>query len=496
MCNFEAHSIAELTVQGEYKAYQFVNGSANVNTTTSLQTFWNLMGTFSDASAVLAQNLDLEEHSIRAWNWVVGNRNVLSQSIRDLSDLIPTQSKEAINNTMIFHLIMAIVSVAIGVVTFIFLIVPRIRLVQADREKILRLILLMPKSNVYDLVHRVYTTASDEDEDEKKQTDEDEEDEDEDDDAAEGDEGEAQEISVVADRSIGIYAIFALGLASLAAPVIVHAIYRFADDLYNLETVTLIDDMSTLYLDMLITSWQIFTTSIYCKPGEDVFCIHPYTNAILDFENYIDSMEKAYNRAVKSMQGNAGVIEVFTMPMCFDTPNGLYRCFTPTSPIESAKGLPYMPSNWVSKTFNGYSNLVQNTIRSARRLIADVRRQYKSGSTAAIRNATESADDFWFMYEIPLLEGEAGINMAFRRAKVYLQDALRRAVFAANVSYAVGLGVSFIVFFWVFGSVRKAITAETRLNRGALYMVPHDVLRNTKTMIEYIETLHSGLTAA
>lgn len=454
------------------------------------------MGTLSDASSILAQNLDLEEHSTRAWNWLIANRQVISQSIRDLNDLIPGQSKAAINNTMIFHLIMAIVSVAIGVVTFIFLIVPRIRQVQLDREKILRLILLMPKSNVYDLVHRVYTTTEDEDEHEKNHKDEDEDSEDEDEDVAEGDEGEAQEISVVADRSIGIYAIFALGLAVLAVPIIAHAIFRFADDQRNLNTVTLIEDLSTLYLDMLITSWQIFTVAVYCQPGEDVFCTAPYTTAILDFEKYVNSMETAYNRAIESMQGYAPVIEIFTMSMCFDTPNGLYRCFKPDSAIQSLDGLPYMPNNWVAKTYNGYSPLVQNTIKSARRLMSDVRRQYQSGGTAAIRNATESADDFWFLYEIPLLEGEAGINNAFRVAKSILQDALEQAVFAANVCYAVGLGVSFFVFFWVFGSVRKAITAETRFNRGALYMVPHDVLRNTKTMIEYIETLHSGLNAA
>lgn len=110
-----------------------------------------------------------------------------------------------------------------------------------------------------------------------------------------------------------------------------------------------------------------------------------------------------------------------------------------------------------------------------------------------MKNATDSADDFWFLYEIPLIEGEAGINMAFRRAKNGLEDDLRKGVVVANICYAVGLGASVLIFVWIFGVVRKSITTETRYNRGVLYMVPHDVLRNTKIMIEYIENLHAGL---
>ena len=77
---------------------------------------------------------------------------------------------------------------------YIFAIVPRVRQVQLDRERILRLMLLIPKSNVYDLVHRVYTTADAEQE-------EDLEDDDVEESASqteegEGDVNEAQEITV------------------------------------------------------------------------------------------------------------------------------------------------------------------------------------------------------------------------------------------------------------------------------------------------------------
>lgn len=181
-------------------------------------------------------------------------------------------------------------------------------------------------------------------------------------------EGESQEITVVADRSIGIYAVFAVGLAALTVPIIAHAVYRFTDDQVNLNTVDLIQDLTTLYLDMLIISRQLFTAAVNCHPGEEAFCIYPYTDSVKNFQKYVDEMESAFNSAVKAMQGNAEVIEVFTLPMCFDTPNGLYRCVTPSSPEKTPGGKQRLSNNFVSKTYKGYSNLIQNTIRSSRRL--------------------------------------------------------------------------------------------------------------------------------
>ena len=76
------------------------------------------------------------------------------------------------------------------------MLLPKIRLIQADRERILRLLILMPKSVVYDLVHRVYITTNDEEEEEDK-TDEEEDDEDYEEKDKENSEAESQEITVL-----------------------------------------------------------------------------------------------------------------------------------------------------------------------------------------------------------------------------------------------------------------------------------------------------------
>jgi hypothetical protein len=159
------------------------------------------------------------------------------------------------------------------------------------------------------------------------------------------------------------------------------------------------------------------------------------------------------------MQGYPSVIDVFTRPGCFDTPNGLYRCVT--------KDSKYFPENWVSKTYYGYSNLVQNFIRSSRRYASKVHELYEHHKDPMdIREDDSVEADFHFMYEIPLLEGEAGAYQAINAAKDNLDSQITNGILSANISYAVGLASSFFIFIWIFGAIRKNILEETKFARG------------------------------
>ena len=186
------------------------------------------------------------------------------------------------------------------------------------------------------------------------------------------------------------------------------------------------------------------------------------------------------------MQGYPSVIDVFTKSHCFHSPNGLSRCVT--------KDSKYFPENFVSKTYNGYSNLVQNFVRSSRKFASKLLDVYKKTKHEEdVRDDTTVEADFHFMYEIPLLEGEAGAYQSIEAAKMDLDDKIKKGILSANISYAVGLACSFVIFIWVFGSIRKSILAETKFARGVLFLVPYDTLRNTKAMIEYIENLHAAI---
>jgi hypothetical protein len=191
-------------------------------------------------------------------------------------------------------------------------------------------------------------------------------------------------------------------------------------------------------------------------------------------------MENAYDEAVKAMQESPATLRIFTLPLCFSSQNGLQRCIN--------KDIGYFPPNYVSKILNGYGNLVQNVIRSARRYASDLKANIND-----VSKATSSSDDFWFLYEAPLMEGEAGAMMSYIDTSTVVANRLKENALIGQICYGISLALTFVVFMFVFGSLRRSVQAETRCNRGVLYMVPHDVLRNTKAMIEYIENLHAGL---
>lgn len=153
------------------------------------------------------------------------------------------------------------------------------------------------------------------------------------------------------------------------------------------------------------------------------------------------------------------MINIFTKSQCFDTPNGLYRC--------ARKDSSYLPENFVSKTYNGYSNLLQNFIRSSRKYTSKIKELYNVNKNPRDVMKDKSIEpDFHFIYEIPLMEGEAGAYQAVITAKNIMEAQLRAGLLAANISYAVGLVCSFIIFIWIFGAIRRSIKEETKISRG------------------------------
>ena len=93
---------------------------------------------------------------------------------------------------------------------------------------------------------------------------------------------------MIADRSIGIYLVFILGLAALTIPLIAHAVYRYIDDQANLVDVSLINDLTILYLRVLALSWQTFAGYFHCE--DSAFCAQPFSKGVGNFLKNVDQV--------------------------------------------------------------------------------------------------------------------------------------------------------------------------------------------------------------
>lgn len=95
-------------------------------------------------------------------------------------------------------------------------------------------------------------------------------------------------MQVVADRSNGIFLTFAIGLAALSIPPIVHAIFRFVDDQSLHQTVGLLKDLNILYRNMEALGWQIFDGYFECT--NPVFCEQPFEEGVARFDQAVNEV--------------------------------------------------------------------------------------------------------------------------------------------------------------------------------------------------------------
>jgi hypothetical protein len=276
-------------IQGPFEMFQFVNGTVSMPTNVTLTTLWNVMGTFSDAMGALANELEITTDNRRAWQFVMANRYRITEIFKLLADMIPGQATALIQNNIVYHFVMAALSIVFGVLLYIFVIIPRLRVIQIDREKILRLILLVPKENIYDLVYNVYTAGDEEEEEDNKKS-EDEDDEGSDDEESKVDEeaGDTQDVVIIADRGIKLYAGYGLGFATLTIPVIFFAIFRFVRSGWCFMMVGLLNNLTVLYHDMETLSFQVFAGSYKCSDA--TFCYPDVKYGIKRFLYSVDEV--------------------------------------------------------------------------------------------------------------------------------------------------------------------------------------------------------------
>jgi PAS domain S-box-containing protein len=107
-------------IQGEFEVKRFIHGDWKAPEPAKMITFWNVLGVLSASIDSLKAVKKIDEASQRDWAFIIANRYNFINMVKKMDDMIPTQATLAINNNMIFHLIMAIVSIILGIVYYVF----------------------------------------------------------------------------------------------------------------------------------------------------------------------------------------------------------------------------------------------------------------------------------------------------------------------------------------------------------------------------------------
>lgn len=284
--------IFDQVLNGPFELYQFVNGTRGIPSNASYTTLWNVLATLSTATNILATEKELNEQSWRSWQFIVANRVRLTDIFINLARMIPPAATTAIVNNILFHFGMALVGVILTGLGFYFGIVPYVLEVNADRQKIIRLMVLIPKETIHTLVHEVYNEQDEDEEDNEvpgkggKKEESDDTDSEEDDELS--DYGQSQDIAVMADQGLRIYAYIGLALAVLVLPVVGFAIFRYARSFWCFDMIALLNNLAIMYHDMQTLAWQIFSGAYKCT--DPTFCYPTAELGVKRLLYYVDEV--------------------------------------------------------------------------------------------------------------------------------------------------------------------------------------------------------------
>jgi hypothetical protein len=110
---------------------------------------------------------------------------------------------------------------------------------------------------------------------------------------------------------------------------------------------------------------------------------------------------------------------------------------------------------------------------------------------------SSSLDDkvFWFTWESLPIEGSA----LLKELDVVQEDVVRELYSAArtasNATYGVSLAYMLILFLFGFATVRQNLQNESKHNRSILFMIPLEVVKRNKQILDYIDQVFLELSA-
>lgn len=119
------------------------------------------------------------------------------------------------------------------------------------------------------------------------------------------------------------------------------------------------------------------------------------------------------------------------------------------------EGDAWLPPDYASKTSLGMGALINAVIEAATRL--------KSTSDATTEN------DFWFLWEVLINEGQAGLYNCLKVSETYVVDGFVSIVSGGNASYIFGAVYCFVIFNIVFSKIKRSLQTETRCSRIGNY---------------------------
>lgn len=454
--------------------------------------------------------------------FIQANRNAMLDRLQLVQDSVFARIRTIVASETIAHLVIAIIFSVGAAVTFVFGFIPRIREIQSDRILRLKLLLLVPKSVVWDFVYTIYRDNDDEENLNDELEDANGKGSKDDKDAAKQRALKLRSedpVDIINDNVYGLYSFFGIGLLSMCVPLIVHVAWRYSFNTQWSQKLDFYFDMLTLYTYANSLLWRDTGMFAPCQflDKSDTFCfsISVQTQFIRTFADRsfvkyraiqkdfagVDVMDKLLYNIEQNIdifptcQGATIDVKIYPdskykYPAGTDmskkyvtVPAKETRCNINFQTKDSTPPGLRLPNDFASRATFGVGNYLNNVLQAS--WVLGQTPGYNI--TTGMPSGPMDVNLYWFVYEAANEEGAAGLQAIKVLIESQLLDEYRMAQTAFNATYGVTLAYTLFVFLWLFNNCKKDLSSESRHNRGILFMVPVTVIAKSRPVVEYIE---------
>lgn len=492
--------ILDSVYNSPFDYYEFDNGTANPPSTHEVSTWADFIGSkVIDAADKLIKSPNITSGESRLdWQFIIYNRDIMTGRINSLQKAVYGKIEYLMGVELIAHLVFTVATLLSFAAAFYFILYFRIQGIQRDRVSLLKLLLLIPKTTIFEFVSTIYRDQEEEDDDgmeDGKST-------------ASGSRKtdilkrlkkmhSDEVVDVKVDNSYGLYIFFGVGLLSVSLPLVAHVIYRFvfnANYAYELhqymDVLELFADIHSLlwrstglwairgyvptrdmrfWYNMNDTTYRLnaATNEVYSRyyivqkdfAGDDEFSALLYgVNQLKDVYKSCQDEEKV--KVTIRSGSNYTYPAQYAGKQYYEVPKKDFRCNDKYDTTYSTPPELALPYDYSLHTTRGVGLYIRSLLKSAW-VVAQTPGYEVNKPLGPI-----DTPDYWYIIEsLP----DEGVDAVYA-LKVLVRDRLlasySETILAYNVTYIVTLVYVFILFFWVFAKVQEELNAEAQHNRG------------------------------
>ena len=258
---------------------EYTNGPFAPATSAQISGWVDFVGTkvLDAISKLISQPIiDGTAQSRLDFAFIQTNRNLMVSKIQALQSATVQRMGDIITVEASLHLAITLILIGLLAISFFVFMIPRIRQIQSDRLLVLKLLLLIPKSVVWDFVYRIYRDDSEddmnEDADGSRELDGNEQNEQ----KAKALRLHSEEsVEIINDNAYGLYLFFGLLMLSITLPSIVHVAWKysfnttFRTNLENYQSALL---LLSSFNSLLWRSTGLWGVCDFRRPRDYAFC--------------------------------------------------------------------------------------------------------------------------------------------------------------------------------------------------------------------------------